>query len=393
MDDNKKGAEIIKKGDHHGFIAAAAMLIIAAAVFGCWYIKSEEKKKEKADMVVPPPVVSVMTVERSDMPLTMEYTGQTAGFQEAEVRAQVSGIIKKKSYKEGMPVKAGQVLFVIDQAPYRAALNKNIASRKQCEVQMNQMKIDFDRASALYKKNAISKAEYDTALSNLQASRAAVDAAKAAVRQAQIDLEWTTVKAPISGMSGKEQFSVGNLIETGGLLTKIIQSDKIYVDFAIPADTYRRNLQLERNGYIKTQDGGVFVELAMGDGEKVDKKGSIDFQNQFVTPETASIKARAVFDNKDNSLYPGQFVRVFIKGYYVPNIIQIPLKAMIQSSSQYFAYKLGEDDVPERIELKVLKIIDNTCLIASGLNDGDRIVLDGVGKVRPGEKVSLEGAK
>ncbi|MDO5115883.1 MAG: efflux RND transporter periplasmic adaptor subunit [Synergistaceae bacterium] len=370
-------------------------VIIAAAAGGWWYFKKEEEKKAAAAAaaVVQPPVVSAMVVKRSDVPVEMEYTGQTSGFREAELRAQVGGIIKKKSYKEGMPVKAGQVMFTIDPAPYRAVLNRNTASLKQSEVQMNQMKIDFDRAAALYKKNAISKAEYDAAQSGWQASKAAVDAAKALVRQAQIDLGWTTVRAPISGYSGKEQYSVGNLIEAGGLLTTIIQSDKLYVDFAIPADSYRRNEQFKKQGYLKVRPEGLSVELALGDGTKIEKRGKIDFQNRFVTPETASIKARAVFDNKDNELYSGQFVRVYVKGYYVPNILQVPLKAVVQASSQSFVYRLDEKNIPEKTEIRIILTIGNNCLVASGVKEGDRIVLDGVGKVRPGEEVAVEGEK
>lgn len=369
--------------------------VVIAAAGGWWYVKNEEKKKAAAAAaaMVPPPVVSEMAVKRSDMPIIMEYTGQTAGFRQAELRAQVGGIIKRKSYKEGMPVKAGQVMFVIDQAPYRAAVSRNYASLKQSEVQMNLMKTDFDRASSLYKKNAVSKAEFDTAESNFEASKSAVDASRAALRQSQIDLEWTSVRAPISGLSGKENYSVGNLVEAGGLLTTIVQSDKVYVDFAIPADTYRKNAQLISQGLLKTEAGGPYVELALGDGTRIDKKGKIDFQNQFVTPQTASINARAVFDNKDNSLYSGQFVRVFVKGYYVPKIIQVPLKSIVQAGEKSFVYKLNDENITEKTEITILKTIDNTCLVGSGLSEGEKIVLDGVAKVKPGEKVAIEGAK
>ena len=118
-----------------------------------------------------------------------------------------------------------------------------------------------------------------------------------------------------------------------------------------------------------------------------------NFQNQFVTPQTASINARAVFDNKGNSLYSGQFVRVYVKGYYVPNIIQVPLKAILQASEKSFVYKLNDENTAEKVEITILRTIDNTCLVGKGLEEGERIVLDGVGKVRPGEKVAVEGAK
>ncbi|MEG1824982.1 MAG: efflux RND transporter periplasmic adaptor subunit [Cloacibacillus sp.] len=398
MEEENKATETteLKHEDKKRYLAylVIALVVIGAAGY-MWYTKAEEKKKAAAAAaaVYHPPVVTALTIKRADMPIVMEYTGQTNGMKEAELRAQVSGIIKKKLYKEGMPVRAGQTMFVIDPSPYRATVNRNAASLKQSEVQRDLMKVDYDRASALYAKNAVSKAEYDTAQSNFHASQSAVDASRAALRQSQIDLEWTTVRAPIAGYASKEQFSVGNLVDAGGLLATIVQSHNLYVDFAIPADTYRKNVDFKNKGYLKTVPGGPYVELALGDGAKINKKGKLDFQNQFVTPQTASINARAVFDNADNSLYAGQFVRVYVKGYYVPNVITVPLKATIQASEKSFVFKLNEKNIPEKIEIAVIKTVGNDCLVGSGLNVGDRIVSDGVGKVQPGKEVAVEGAK
>lgn len=398
MEEENKATETteLKPEDKKRYLAylVIALVVIGAAGY-MWYAKAEEKKKAAAAAaaVYHPPVVTALTIKRADMPIVMEYTGQTNGMKEAELRAQVSGIIKKKLYKEGMPVRAGQTMFVIDPSPYRATVNRNAASLKQSEVQRDLMKVDYDRAAALYAKNAVSKAEYDTAQSNFHASQSAVDASRAALRQSQIDLEWTTVRAPIAGYASKEQFSVGNLVDAGGLLATIVQSHNLYVDFAIPADTYRKNVDFKNKGYLKTVPGGPYVELALGDGSKINKKGRLDFQNQFVTPQTASINARAVFDNTDNSLYAGQFVRVYVKGYYVPSVITVPLKATIQASEKSFVFKLNEKNIPEKIEIVVLKTVGNDCLVGSGLNAGDRIVSDGVGKVQPGKEVAVEGAK
>ncbi len=148
--------------------------------------------------------MSDMLVKPTDFPLTLEYTGQTKGYKEAEVRAQVSGVLKSKEYREGQPVRAGQVLLRIDPAPYSAALNRNSANLKQARVGMNLAKIEYDRISSLYSKNAVSKNDFDNAEASYKASMAAVDSARAAVRQSQIDLDWTVVRAPISGLSAKK---------------------------------------------------------------------------------------------------------------------------------------------------------------------------------------------
>ena len=369
-----------------------ALLVIAG--IGVWFWRSQQEKKAAAlkSTETPPVSVSVVKVTKADVPITFEYTGQTTGYKDAEVRAQVGGILVKKDYREGEPIRAGQVLFRIDPAPYRATLNKNLGSLKQSQVQMNLAKVEFDRVSSLYKKNAVSKTEYDNAEASMQATRAAVDYAKAAVRQSQIDLNWTVVKAPISGLSSKEQFSVGNLVNVGDMLTKIVQADPVYVDFAIPADEHRNLEKLRSDGILKTVSSGISVNAALGDGSMYPNSGRIDFQNQFADPDTASIKARAVIENKGNDLYPGQFVRVYVSGCYIKDVIQVPLRATLQSSEGTIVYVVDDKNIPTARTITITKKIKNNCLVGKGLSSGERIITDGVAKVLPGKAVMIVGS-
>jgi len=390
-EDNSMSPDTAPTKKNNNLIFILIILLIVAAG-GFWFWKKEEAKKEAASKITeaPPVVVSDMLVEAGDFPVIFEYTGQTKGYKEAEVRAQVNGVLKSKEYKEGQPVKAGQVLFRIDPAPYRATLNKNNANLKQAQVQANLAKIEFDRISSLYSKNAVSKNDFDNADASLKASNAAVDSARAAVRQSQIDLNWTVVRAPISGLSSKEERSVGNLITLdaqGSLLTTIVQADPVYVEFAVPADEHRTNEMLKSAGHLKLYPEGIYVKVALGDGSYYDKKGKIDFQDQFVDPSTADIRARAVFKNPGNQLYPGQFVRVYVYGSYIHNVINIPLRSVLQTSSGPIVYVLDETNVPSVRNIKIITTIKNTCLIQEGLEDGDRIVVDGVSKVLPGKAV------
>lgn len=365
------------------------LLIVAVVAYLFWNSQQEKKAAASKTTEMPPVAVSAIKVTKADVPLTFEYTGQTSGYREAEVRAQVGGILMKKDYREGELIRAGQVLFRIDPSPYRATLNKNLGSLKQSQVQMNLAKVEFDRVSTLYKKNAVSKNEYDNAEASVQATRAAVDSARAAVKQSQIDLNWTTVKAPISGLSSKEQFSVGNLINVGDMLTKIVQADPVYVDFAIPADEHRALENMRASGVLKSSSSGTSVKVALGDGSVYQDSGKIDFQNQFVDPATASIKARAVFSNKGNSLYPGQFVRVYLSGWYAKDVIQIPLRATLQSSEGFIVYVLDDKNIPTAKAITIAKKINNNCLVSKGLSAGDRIITDGVAKVIPGKAVMV----
>lgn len=378
---------------NNNFIFILILLLIVAGG-GLWFWKKEEAKKEAVAKTteMPPVVVSDMVLKASDFPVTLEYTGQTKGFREAEVRAQVGGVLKSKEYREGQPVKAGQVLFRIDPAPYRATLNRNSANLKQAQVQADLAKIEFDRISSLYSKNAVSKNDLDNADATYKASKAAVDSARAAVRQSQIDLDWTVVRAPISGLSSKEERSIGNLITLdaqGSLLTTIVQADPVYVEFAVPADEHRINEMLRSAGHLRVFPDGISVKVALGDGTFYDKKGKIDFQDQFVDPSTADIRARAVFDNPGNRLYPGQFVRVYVDGNYIHNVISIPLRSVLQTSSGPIVYVLDDANVPTVRNIKIIKTIKNTCLIEEGLKEGERIVVDGVAKILPGKAVKI----
>ena len=378
---------------NNNFIFILILLLIVAGG-GLWFWKKEEAKKEAVAKTteMPPVVVSDMVLKASDFPVTLEYTGQTKGFREAEVRAQVGGVLKSKEYREGQLVKAGQVLFRIDPAPYRATLNRNSANLKQAQVQADLAKIEFDRISSLYSKNAVSKNDLDNADATYKASKAAVDSARAAVRQSQIDLDWTVVRAPISGLSSKEERSIGNLITLdaqGSLLTTIVQADPVYVEFAVPADEHRINEMLRSAGHLRVFPDGISVKVALGDGTFYDKKGKIDFQDQFVDPSTADIRARAVFDNPGNRLYPGQFVRVYVDGNYIHNVISIPLRSVLQTSSGPIVYVLDDANVPAVRNIKIIKTIKNTCLIEEGLKEGERIVVDGVAKILPGKAVKI----
>ena len=378
---------------NNNFIFILILLLIVAGG-GLWFWKKEEAKTEAVAKTteMPPVVVSDMVLKASDFPVTLEYTGQTKGFREAEVRAQVGGVLKSKEYKEGQPVKAGQVLFRIDPDPYRATLNKNSGNLKQARVQADLAKIEFDRISSLYSKNAVSKNDFDNADASYKASMAAVDSARAAVRQSQIDLDRTVVRAPISGISSKEECSVGNLITLdaqGSLLTTIVQADPVYVEFAVPADEHRTNEILKSAGHLRLDPDGISVKVALGDGTFYDKKGKIDFQDQFVDPSTADIKARAVFDNPGNRLYPGQFVRVYVYGSYIHNVISIPLRSVLQTSSGPIVYVLDDSNVPALRNIKIIKTIKNTCLLEEGLKEGEKIVVDGVAKVFPGKAVKI----
>ncbi len=344
---------------------------------------------------LPPAVVTAEVVTARDMPLTLEYVGQTAGLKAVEVRARVGGILLRRTYVEGRPVRQGQLLFLIDPAPYRAALDKALGNQGQCKADLDRAKIELDRVTALFAKKALSQKDLDDATKDYNSAVAALDAARAAVQEARIDLGYTRVTAPVSGISSKETRSEGNLITTdasGSLLTTINQVDPLYVDFAIPSDEAAANDRLRAEGKLRTEPQGVRVQIVLGDGSSYARLGRINFQDQQVDPSTGSIRARATFPNPGGQVLPGQFARVRLLGNYLHQAIVVPQRAVLETQQGNLVYVLTSGDVAQPRPVTVAMSLGDGLVIEKGLAAGERIVTDGVIKVAPNARVLVVSA-
>ena len=363
------------------------LLLVAGGGFLAWrHMKEAEKSKASAGAQMPPVVVTAETLKVQDLPLPLEYVGQTAGLKQVEVRARVGGILLRRCYVEGRPVRKGDLLFVIDPAPYKAELDQARGTLQQQKVQLDRAKIEYDRVTALFEKKALSEKDRDDAVASYNGARAAVEAASAAVRQAQINLGYTQVRAPESGITSKETRSEGNLITLdaqGSLLTTIVQVNPLYVDFAIPADEARRNDLLASEGKLKLPPQGLEVRIALGDGSVFPRGGKVNFQDRQVDPATGSIKARAEFPNPDGQMLPGQFVRVQLQGGALQNVILVPQRSVLQTQQGNLVYVLDEKNVPHTRPVVLSDPIGDVQVVEKGLAAGERIVLDGVVKVQP----------
>ena len=341
---------------------------------------------------MPPVVVTELKVHREDVPMPLEYVGQTAGFKQVEVRARVGGILAKRVYTEGQPVKAGELMFRIDPEPYKAALDRQSAELERAKARLTRAKIEQDRVLALFERQAVSETERDDAVTTYADALAAVKTATALVKSAQIDLNWTQVRAPVSGITGQETRSEGNLVTmdaAGSLLTTIVQPDPLYVEFAVPADESRRNAELLASGKMVTPNGKADVEVLLADGTIHPFLGSIDFKDRTADPQTGAIRARAELPNPGGELLPGQFVRVRVLGSILKDFILVPQRAVLMTQEGSTVYVLDDKDVPMTRSVDVALTIGNSYLIQSGLEDGERLVLDGVVKVRPGTAVHV----
>ena len=342
----------------------------------------------------PAPEVVVETVKAEALPLELEYSARTAGFREVQVRAQVSGILQERTYLEGSQVKKGQVMFRIDPRTYQAALSRAKGALAQEQARYRQTERDLKRIRELQKKGFASESELDNAISNFEQSKANIQAAEAEVQYKQIDLDYTTVKAPISGITSKETVSEGSLMVAGdpsaSLLSNITQLDPIYVNFAAPdSDVESVRSGLQNGSLVLPEDGKMSVQIKLGDGSVYPLEGKVDFTDSLVDRGTGTVSARAVVPNPDQTLLPGQFVRVQVKGLSLPNAMTLPERAVAQGPGGTFVYVVDEGGVARKRQVTTGHTAKGRWVIVSGISAGDRVIVEGLPKVRPDSPVKV----
>ncbi|HWV08716.1 MAG TPA: efflux RND transporter periplasmic adaptor subunit [Pseudomonas sp.] len=344
----------------------------------------------------PPPEVVVETAKVAPFPLELEYSARTAGFREVQVRAQVSGILQARTYLEGSQVTQGQLMFRIDPRTYQAALARAKGALAQEQARYRQTERDLKRIRELQKKGFASESELDNAISNFEQSKANIQAAEAEVQSKQIDLDYTTVKAPISGITSKETVSEGSLMVAGdpnaSLLTNITQLDPIYVNFAAPdsdVEMVRSGLQ---SGELLLEGKQMGVKIMFGDGSSYPLQGKVDFTDSLVDRTTGTVSARAVVPNPEQKLLPGQFVRVMVTGISVPRAITVPERAVAQGPRGTFVYVVDGEDKARMREVRTGRTSGGRWVIESGVSEGDRVIVDGLPKVRPDSPVKVAEA-
>lgn len=345
----------------------------------------------------PPPAVTVERVEAASLPVVLEYSARTAGYREVQVRAQVSGILQERTYQEGSRVEKDQVLFRIDSRPYEASLARAKGALAQEQASYRQTDRDLKRIRELQKKGFASDSELDKAISAFEQSKANIEAARAEVQSRQIDLDYTTVKAPITGITSRESVSEGSLIVAGdpnaSLLTLITQLDPIYVNFAYPdAEAERLRRDLAAGGLVPPSSGKLNVEVVFGDGSRYPQEGEVNFTDSLIDRGTGTVSARGVIPNPEQKLLPGQFVRVRIKGLTRPDAITVPERAVAQGPRGTFVYVVDAEGIARMRQVSTGDTADGRWLISSGISDGDRVVVDGLPKVRPDSPVRAEEA-
>ncbi len=328
--------------------------------------------------------VTVISAEPTKVPISVEVMAQTEGAKETEVRARVGGVITKRLYEEGAPVKQGQPLFQIDRAPYEIALAQARAALVGAKAQADQAVRESTRMKGLLDKQAISRKEFDDATSTDAISHAAVLAAEATLRQAELNLAWTTVTAPVSGQSGRAVKSEGNLIVQGtdNLLTSIHQSNPMWVRFSL-AESDTAKLPGGRLN-AKNVTG---VELVLPDGAVFPRKGRLNFLSSQIDPSLGTQQFRAEFDNGEGKLLTGQFVRVRLLTGMRDGVFLVPQSAVIQSEQGRLVMIAGPDNKVAPRPVQAGEWHGKDWVILGGLQAGDKVIVDNLMKLRPGAPV------
>ncbi|EOW7075136.1 efflux RND transporter adaptor subunit AcrA [Yersinia enterocolitica] len=374
---------------NRGVMPLAAILVLSGSLvlIGCNDKDAAQAHAQQA------PEVGIVTLKAAPLNITTELPGRTSAFRVAEVRPQVSGIILKRNYVEGSDVTAGTSLYQIDPATYQAAYDSAKGDLAKAQAAAEIARLTVNRYKPLLGTNYISKQEYDQAVSNSMQANAAVVAAKAAVESARINLAYTQVTSPISGRTGKSSVTEGALVTSGQAtaLTTVQQLDPMYVDVTQSSDEFLRLKKELADGTLKQENGKAKVRLLLENGSEYTETGTLEFSGVTVDETTGSITIRAIFPNPNEALLPGMFVRARLDEGVRPDALLVPQQGVTRNPrGEATAMVVGADDKVELRTLVANQAIGNKWLVTEGLKAGDRLIVSGLQKIRPGVQVKVQ---
>jgi multidrug efflux system membrane fusion protein len=338
------------------------------------------------------PHVTVAQVIKRPVTDFDEFTGKFTAVERVELRPRVSGYISKVSLVAGREVKKGDVLFTIDQRPYQAEFKRAQAGLAQARTQLTLSKSERERAVKLLDQHAISREEFDSRVAGNEQAQANVEAAAAALDQAALNLSFTQVRSPIDGLVSREEVTEGNLVMAGQtLLTTVVSVDKIYVEFEGDEQVYLKHAALARKGNgVNATDGDTPVWVGLADEEGTPHEGKLVFIDNALDPQTGTIRARALLDNKDRRFTPGLFARVKLVGSAEYQALLVNDSAIGTDQNVRFVFALDKDNKVQYRPVKLGPLVNGLRVVREGLQLGDTVVVNGLQRVRPGVQVAPE---
>ncbi|WP_132998716.1 efflux RND transporter periplasmic adaptor subunit [Luteimonas arsenica] len=365
---------IVDSGIRLSLVAVALGAAIALASAGC---SSQAAPGAEA---APAPEVGVATVLSRQVRQWDEFSGRIAAIESVELRPRVSGYVQRVAYEEGSEVAKGDLLFVIDPRPYRAALDQAQAQLERARAEARLATTQHERAQSLIEARAISREEFETRRAATAQGNAGVRAAEAAVAAARLDLQFTEVRAPVAGRAGRALVTEGNLAQADAtLLTTVVSQDPVHVHFEADERAFLRYQALARSGERDAAGNPVRVGLADETGHP--HAGTVDFIDNQVDSTTGTVRARAVLPNPDRVFTPGLFARVQIEGSAEFDALLVDDKAVLTDQDRKYVYVLGEGDTAQRRDVVLGRMVDGLRVVQSGLEPGDRVIVNGVQRV------------
>ncbi len=375
-------SRIVKECAAGALLAGAAASLVACGSAG--------RSSSTAAPAAPPPV-TVVAVEPQAVPLTSSFTGRLSAYREANVLARVSGVLLKRLYKEGTQVKAGQPLFEIDPAPYRATLDAATAALAQASASATNAHANAQRDRDLIASHLVSEQQLDTDEATERSTAAAVKQAQANAESARINLGYTNVTSPIAGIAGEQQVTEGALVGQGTptLLTTVDQLDPIYVNFDEPATQIEQLSSAQQSDHVVAASGDqAKVQLTLPDGTPYGVPGLLDFRAATIDPSTGTAALRGILPNPDHTLLPGMYVNLRLTVGYAQNAFLVPQAALQRDAQGAYVYTVDTDETVVEKRVKTVGASGVDWIVSSGLAPGDRIIVAGIQSAHPGAKVA-----
>ena len=349
--------------------------------------------KEEKKSVPPPPEITVVNVIQKDVPIFEKFVGQVYGFADIPIRARVRGFLTGIHFREGFPIKKGQLLYTIDPEEYKAKVATQKSHLAEAQTSLAKAESDLNRIKPLAKINAVSKSDLDAAQANYDAAKSYVNAMKSNLKFAEINLGYCWIKSPIDGLIGKTKARVGEFVGQNPnpvILNTVSTTDSVRVEFFLTEADYivfAREYNKSRNENNGNQDNDNVkqnVSLILADGSTFKYNGELNFINREVDPQTGTLLVESVFPNPEHLLKPGQYAKVVVKIEEVKDALLIPARCISELQGQYSVYVVKNDNTVENRQIKAGERIGDMQIVSEGLQPGDKVVIDALQKVKSG---------